>query len=62
LMVTFLAVAIAGSVTGIVTAREHAVLAKGKPSRRDAVIWLHILAFWPLPLLLILHVVTVYAY
>ena len=62
LMVTFLTVAVVGSVTGIVTAREHAVLAGGKPSRRGAVTWLHILAFWPLPVLLLLHVVTVYAY
>ena len=56
LMVTFLALAVAGGVTGIVTAREHVVLAAGRPSRRRAVTWLHILALWPLPLLLILHV------
>jgi len=62
LMVTFLAVAIAGSITGLVTAREHALLASGKRSPRAAVTWLHILAFWPLPLLLMLHEVTVYAY
>jgi nitrite reductase (NADH) large subunit len=55
-------VAIAGSITGIVTAREHAVLANGRPSRRAALTFLHILTFWPLPLLLMLHVVTVYAY
>ena len=29
---------------------------------RRPLVWLHILAFWPLPLLLMLHVVTVYAY
>jgi nitrite reductase (NADH) large subunit len=62
LMLTFLAVAVAGSLTGLVTAREHTVLAQGKSSRRKAATWLHILAFWPFPLLLILHVVTVYAY
>jgi nitrite reductase (NADH) large subunit len=62
LMVTFLAVAAAGSVTGIVASREHAVLARGRASPRRAVTWIHILAFWPLPLLLVLHVLTVYAY
>jgi nitrite reductase (NADH) large subunit len=62
LMVTFLCVAGAGSATGIVTAREHAVLSKGKVSPRPAFVWLHILIFWPLPVLLLLHVVTVYAY
>jgi nitrite reductase (NADH) large subunit len=62
LMLTFLAVAVAGSITGIVTAREHKTLAQGRPSRRAAMTFLHILTFWPLPLLLMLHVVTVYAY
>jgi nitrite reductase (NADH) large subunit len=62
LMVTFLAGVIAGSATGIVTAREHVALAHGNPSWRRGVTWLHILALWPLPLLLILHVLTVYAY
>ncbi len=62
LMLTFLTVAVAGSLTGIVTAREHAVLAKGRASPRRAFVWLHILTFWPMPILLLLHVVTVYAY
>ncbi|HTS39114.1 MAG TPA: FAD-dependent oxidoreductase [Xanthobacteraceae bacterium] len=62
LMLTFLAVAAVGSITGIVTAREHALPATVKPSPRVPFIWLHILACWPLPVLLLLHVVTVYAY
>jgi nitrite reductase (NADH) large subunit len=62
LMATFLTVAIVGSLTGIVTAREHALLANGKASPRSALVWLHILTFWPMPILLMLHVVTVYAY
>lgn len=62
LMATFLCLAIVGSLTGIVTAREHALLAKGKSSPRRALVWLHILTFWPMPMLLLLHVVTVYAY
>jgi nitrite reductase (NADH) large subunit len=62
LMLTFLAVAMAGSITGIVTAREHVALADGRRSWRGAVTFLHIVTFWPLPLLLLLHVLTVYAY
>ena len=62
LMVTFLVVAFSGSVTGMVTAREHKVLAGGKRSRRNVMTWIHMLALWPLPLLLALHVMTVYAY
>jgi len=62
LMLTFLAVAIVGTATGFVTAREHATLNTGHPSRRALFTWLHIFAFWPLPVLLMLHIVTVYAY
>jgi nitrite reductase (NADH) large subunit len=62
LMVTFLLVAFSGSITGVITAREHKVLASGKPSRRSAMTWIHIAVLWPLPLLLALHVMTVYAY
>ncbi len=62
LMMTFIAVIAAGCVTGIATAREHRVLAKGAKSWRNAFTWTHILAFWPLPLLLFVHIVTVYAY
>lgn len=62
LMLTFLAVLLAGSVTGVVTAREHALIARGADLRRRLFTWLHILAFWPVPLLLMFHVLTVYAY
>jgi nitrite reductase (NADH) large subunit len=62
LMATFLAIAVAGSLTGVVTAREHALLSTGKASPRKAFVWLHIFTFWPMPVLLLLHVVTVYAY
>ncbi len=62
LMATFLAIAVAGSLTGIVTAREHKLLSNGKASPRAAFVWLHIFTFWPMPVLLMLHIVTVYAY
>jgi NADPH-dependent 2,4-dienoyl-CoA reductase/sulfur reductase-like enzyme/bacterioferritin-associated ferredoxin len=62
LMLTFLAVVAIGGFTGIVTAAEHALLANDRASPRAAFVWAHILVFWPLPMLLLLHVVTVYAY
>lgn len=62
LMVTFLLVAFSGSITGAITAREHKVLNAGKPSLRSPMTWIHIVALWPLPLLLGLHIMTVYAY
>jgi nitrite reductase (NADH) large subunit len=62
LMVTFLLVAFSGSITGLITSREHKVLAAGKQSRRNPMTWIHIVALWPLPLLLGLHIMTVYAY
>jgi nitrite reductase (NADH) large subunit len=62
LMVTFLLVAAAGSLAGVVTAREPVVLAKGRASTRRAVTWIHIGLVWPFPLLLFAHVLTVYAY
>lgn len=62
LMATFLTVAVVGSVTGLVTARDHKLLSNGKASPRAALVWVHILTFWPMPVLLMLHIVTVYAY
>lgn len=62
LMVTFLAVAIGGGLTGLVTAGDHTVKSMGMRSPRNALVWVHILTFWPMPVLLLLHVVTVYAY
>ncbi len=62
LMLTFLAVTVAGAAAGLVTAIEHRLQARQIPSRRQALAWLHIFAFWPLPLLLFIHIVTVYAY
>jgi nitrite reductase (NADH) large subunit len=62
LMATFLAVAVIGSITGAVTAQEHRILSNSNVSPRSALVWLHILTFWPMPVLLMLHIVTVYAY
>jgi nitrite reductase (NADH) large subunit len=62
LMLTLLALVVLGALTGLVTAREDVLLSSGRTSLRAALTWLHILAFWPLPLLLFIHVVAAYAY
>lgn len=64
LMSTFLVVALAGGATSLATALAHRL---GKrPEHAEAVkstsLWIHILAFWPLPLLLTVHVLSVYFY
>ena len=62
LMSAFLAVVVAGGATGLVTATEHRLVPAGIQPRRALFAWMHVLAFWPLPLLLLLHILTVYAY
>lgn len=60
LMITFLAVLIMGSMAGFVTSLSHAL----SPSRAQRVqkgwSFLHVLVAWPLPILLIIHIFTVY--
>jgi nitrite reductase (NADH) large subunit len=64
LMISFLGVAFAGSAAGLATALEHRLFAtSGEAARtRELSFWLHLLALWPLPLLLAAHVLTVYFY
>jgi nitrite reductase (NADH) large subunit len=66
LMISFLIVAGLGAFAGAIVAVEHKLLngpmhGSTKPPRRIPV-WLHILAFWPLPVLLGLHILSVYYY
>lgn len=71
LMMSFLSLLFIGAVAGAVKAYEHVLLSKGVKSLVGSVgaktpstlpIWLHIFAFWPLPVLLALHIFTVYYY
>lgn len=60
LMTNFLALALLGTVAGLVTAAEHKVSpGLGKVLRVRAT-WLHILLFWPLPVLLGFHIAKTY--
>lgn len=64
--VSFVATLILGAMAGLATGGDHRLRANGigssrKPARRLPT-WLHILAIWPLPVLLLFHVLTVYAF
>jgi nitrite reductase (NADH) large subunit len=64
LTIAFLGVALAGAAAGLATALEHRLPATaGQAARvRHLSFWLHLLALWPLPLLLAAHVLAVYYY
>lgn len=64
LMLTFLGLAVAGALAGLATAFEHRVLQSPKAAARlkSASFWLHLISFWPLPMLLAIHILTVYFY
>jgi nitrite reductase (NADH) large subunit len=66
LMVSFLVTLVFGAAAGFVTGSEHELQDRGltgstvKP--RSVSLWIHILAIWPLPVLLAVHILTVYAF
>ncbi|NJO35345.1 MAG: hypothetical protein HC869_21915 [Rhodospirillales bacterium] len=64
LMISFLGITFAGAAAGAATALEHRLFAtSGEAARtRSLSFWLHVLALWPLPLLLAMHILTVYFY
>ncbi len=62
----FLLTLIMGAVAGLTTGGDHSLRARGigtarKPAKRIPM-WLHILAIWPLPILILFHVLTIYAF
>lgn len=67
LILSFLATLLAGGAGGAIIAFEHRLAAFPLVRRRvvdprGIALWLHILACWPLPLLLTIHIATVYFY
>lgn len=67
LIAAFAATLLAGALGGGIIAFEHrlagiAVIRQRRIDPRGAALWLHILACWPLPLLLVVHIVSVYFY
>ncbi len=65
LAVTFVVVNFTGSLTGILVALENRITgAIGIWVRRwrPRLVWLHLMLSWPLPVLLLFHIITVYYY
>ncbi len=64
LMACFLGLSLAGAVAGLTTAIEHKLFATPEPAAtaRSLSFWLHLIAFWPIPVLLAVHVLSVYYY
>lgn len=60
LMLSFLGVALLGAVSGGMVASERHFGRNGGARARKLSLWLHILACWPLPVLLGFHILSVY--
>ena len=66
LALSFVATLILGAAAGLATGGDHKLREQGigtarKPARRVPT-WLHIFAIWPLPVLILFHVLTIYAF
>ena len=65
-MVCFAIALLAGAVAGLATGGDHVLREQGLSSAdrapRTPSLWIHVLALWPLPALLLLHVLSVYVY
>ncbi len=59
LSLSFIALTAVGAYASLVIAKEHKLGASGIAIRRKMV-WLHVMAFWPLPTLLAFHVAKTY--
>jgi nitrite reductase (NADH) large subunit len=66
LMLSFCASLIFGAVAGLATGGEHKLLennvGSAKAPPRSLPHWVHVLALWPLPVLLAFHILSVYSY
>ncbi|MEM7176311.1 MAG: FAD-dependent oxidoreductase [Pseudomonadota bacterium] len=66
LMVSFCASLILGALAGLATGAEHKLAEQGvgsaKSPPRTVPYWAHVIALWPLPALLLIHVLSVYSF
>jgi nitrite reductase (NADH) large subunit len=60
LMLTFITLLLLGSLAGLTLAQQHRLRAATAARLRTGLVWLHILVFWPLPALLLLHILKIY--
>jgi nitric-oxide synthase len=60
LMVSFSALLLVGALLTLVIAQEHRLSASMAQQLRKASFWAHILLFWPIPILLGLHIINSY--
>ncbi|MCP5171563.1 MAG: FAD-dependent oxidoreductase [Pseudomonadales bacterium] len=60
LMVNFLSVLVLGALAGVVVSISHVLSSETSRKLRKFWQWAHLLVTWPLPLLLAVHIVTVY--
>lgn len=60
LLLDFIAVLAVGIGASLVLGGEHRLPPHRARALRSAVVWGHVLAVWPLPVLLIMHILTVY--
>ena len=62
LVLNFITVLMLGALTSSVIAFSHQFVGRRQRLVRKSWNWLHIIATWPLPMLLIAHIITVYKY
>ena len=60
LMLNYLSVAAVGGLAGVIAARERVIGGRRGRRLRATLNWLHIILFWPLPVLLGFHIVSAY--
>ncbi|HSG22790.1 MAG TPA: hypothetical protein VLA64_07490, partial [Azonexus sp.] len=58
LMASFIALMMAGAASGGIMALEHRLSAVAGRRLRRAVTWLHVVALWPMPVLITFHVLV----
>lgn len=66
LLICFILTLLFGAIAGLITGGEHELQERGLTSAttkpRTIPMWIHILAIWPLPVLIAVHVLVVYVY
>lgn len=66
LMMFFMATILFGAIAGLATGGEHKLRENGvgtaEAPPRGVPTWLHVIAIWPLPVLLLAHILSIYVY